>query len=70
MNEPTPRFRQLFFEVFKALPRQGPDNRACAAKALALCSDLPPSPKVLDLGSGIGGQTLHLAEFTSVLVRR
>jgi len=58
-------FGQIFFEVFEALPRQGPGNRACTAKALALCCDLPRSPAVLDLGCGVGGQTLHLAEVTS-----
>ena len=56
---------QLFFEVFESLPRQGPGNRASAARALALCRDLPPSPAVIDLGCGAGGQTLHLAELTS-----
>jgi SAM-dependent methyltransferase len=65
MNELPPRFRPIFLEVFESLPRQGPGNRTCAAKALALCSDLPPSPKVLDLGCGVGGQTFHLAELTS-----
>ncbi len=65
MSEPTPRFWQIFFEVFESLPRQGPGNRACFAKALALCGGLPPSPMVLDLGCGVGGQTVHLAELTS-----
>jgi SAM-dependent methyltransferase len=65
MNEPTLRFRQIFFQVFESLPRQGPGSRACAAKALALCLDLPPVPAVLDLGCGVGGQTIHLAELTS-----
>ena len=65
MNEPTPRFQQIFFQVFESLPRQGPGSRACAAKALALCLDLPPVPAVLDLGCGVGGQTIHLAELTS-----
>lgn len=65
MSEPTPRFLQIFFEVFEALPRQGPGNRACAARALAFCRELPPAPAVLDLGCGVGGQTLHLAELTS-----
>lgn len=62
MIEPTPRFWEIFFEVYGALPRQGPGNQACAARALSLCTDLPPSPSVLDLGCGVGGQTLQLAE--------
>jgi SAM-dependent methyltransferase len=65
MTDPTPRLWQIFFEVFESLPRQGPGNRACAERALGLCRDLPPSPAILDLGCGVGGQTLHLAELTS-----
>lgn len=64
MNEPSPRFWEIFFEVFEALPRQGPGNRECAASALRLCGELPPAPAILDLGCGVGGQTLHLAELT------
>lgn len=65
MTEATPRFWEVFFEVFEALPRQGPGNRDCAARALALCRDLPSQPSVLDMGCGVGGQTLHLAELTA-----
>jgi SAM-dependent methyltransferase len=65
MSEPTPRFWEIFFEVFETLPRQGPGSRTCAARALALCGDLPRSPAVIDLGCGVGGQTLHLAELTA-----
>ncbi len=65
LNQQSPRFWEIFFEVYEALPRQGPGNRACAAKALALCRELPPYPAVLDLGCGVGGQTMHLAELTS-----
>ncbi len=65
MREPTPLFREIFFELYEGLPRQGPGNRACAARALGLCHDVPPAPAVLDLGCGVGGQTLHLAELTS-----
>jgi ubiquinone/menaquinone biosynthesis C-methylase UbiE len=64
MTEPSPRFMQIFFEVFETLPRQGPGNRASTAQALAQCRELPSSPSVIDLGCGIGGQTLHLAELT------
>ena len=62
MSEPTPRFWTIFFELYEGLPRQGPGNRACAERALGLCRHLPPSSAVLDLGCGVGGQTVHLAE--------
>lgn len=65
MNEPKSRYWEIFFEVFDELPRQGPGNRDCAVRALALCSELSECPKVLDLGCGVGGQTLQLAELTS-----
>lgn len=65
MNEPSARFWAIFFEVYEALPRQGPGNRASAERALALCRELPPSPAILDLGCGVGAQTLYLAELTA-----
>lgn len=65
MTEPTPRFWEIFFEVYEPLPRQGPGNRASAARALGLCRDLPPSPAILDLGCGTGAQTLYLADLTA-----
>ncbi|MGA9117648.1 MAG: class I SAM-dependent methyltransferase [Bacteroidota bacterium] len=51
--------------MYEALPRQGPGSRACAAQALGFCHELPASPAILDLGCGVGGQTLHLAELTT-----
>lgn len=65
MNQASRRFLEIFFEVYESLPRQGPGNRACAARALGLCRDLPQSPAILDLGCGVGGQTLHLAELVA-----
>jgi len=65
MSEPSTRFWPIFFELYESLPRQGPGNRDCAAKAVALCRGLPPGAAVLDLGCGVGGQTLHLAELTA-----
>ncbi len=62
MSQPESRFWEIFFEVFDSLPRQGPGNRECASKALAMCRELPAAPRVLDLGCGAGGQTLQLAE--------
>ena len=57
----TSRGKDFFFEVFEQLPRQGPGSLSCTRQALALCRELPPSPRVLDLGCGSGLQTLHLA---------
>ena len=65
MSEPTLRFWEIFFELYEGLPRQGPGNRACAERALAMCRGLPTAPRVLDLGCGVGGQTLQLAELTA-----
>ncbi|HAE40573.1 MAG TPA: class I SAM-dependent methyltransferase [Candidatus Riflebacteria bacterium] len=65
MNEPGPGFWKIFFEVYENLPRQGPGNRACAGMALELCRELRESPKILDLGCGVGGQTLQLVELTT-----
>lgn len=62
MNEHGSRFWELFLAVFEPLPRQGPGNRASAARALALCRDLPEAPAIVDLGCGVGGPTLQLAE--------
>ncbi len=65
MNGHLPRFWPMFFELYESLPRQGPGNRACADRALDLCRELPPAPAILDLGCGVGGQTIHLTELTS-----
>jgi SAM-dependent methyltransferase len=65
MDQPAQPLTALFHEVFEALPRQGPGNRACTQRALALCIGLPPAPAVLDLGCGSGASTLHLAELTA-----
>jgi SAM-dependent methyltransferase len=64
MTEPTPRAVQVFFDVFEALPRQGPGDRASTARAVGLCRGLPPEPWIVDLGCGVGAQTLDLADLT------
>lgn len=65
MNEHNSRFWEIFFEVYESLPRQGPGNRDCAARALRLCAGLPRTPVIVDLGCGVGGQTMHLADLTA-----
>ena len=51
-----------FFEVFEDLPRQGPGCREATLQALRLLTELPPHPRVLDVGCGCGVQTQILAE--------
>lgn len=65
MNETSPRFWEIFLELYESLPRQGPGNRDSAVRAFSLCREIPASPAILDLGCGVGGQTLYIAEFTS-----
>lgn len=65
MSESPQEFPPIFFEVYESLPRQGPGNRACAERAVALCTELPHTADVLDLGCGSGAQTLILAEILS-----
>ena len=65
MNEMNPKLLEVFFEVQRGLPRQGPGNRESTLKALALCTELPENPAVLDVGCGPGMQTMVLAEACS-----
>ncbi len=59
------RSMEVFHEVFEGLPRQGPGSRACTLQALSLCRDLVAAPAILDLGCGVGAQTLVLAANTT-----
>ena len=65
MNGIEPRLVEVFFDVQRGLPRQGPGSNTDTARALALCSELPTNPTVLDIGCGPGMQTLALAEALS-----
>lgn len=52
---------RYFYELFQDLPRQGPGCAEATHKALDLAKDLPPKPRVLDVGCGRGQQTRILA---------
>ena len=60
--ENNPMAMRHFFELFEALPRQGPGCLDATRRALALLSDLPEAPSVLDIGCGSGMQTQILAQ--------
>lgn len=52
---------EIFLDVQRGLPRQGPGDDASTLKALGACAGLPAAPQVLDIGCGPGMQTLALA---------
>jgi SAM-dependent methyltransferase len=53
----------FFYQVFEAMPRQGPGSDAATRWALdRLRARLPATPRVLDIGCGSGAQTRVLAE--------
>lgn len=54
----------LFFEVHKDLPREGPGSDASTSRALAQLVGLSPNPLILDVGCGPGMQTLALSRLT------
>ncbi len=53
-----------FLQIFGSLPRAGPGSNALTRKAIALLTDLPPSPRILDVGCGPGVQTVELLRAT------
>jgi SAM-dependent methyltransferase len=60
----APRLLDIFFDVQRGLPRQGPGSEASTLRALALCPDVPSAPAILDVGCGPGMQTVALARAT------
>ena len=55
---------EAFWTIHSGLPRQGPGNRDSTLRALALMTELPAAPAILDVGCGPGMQTLDLAAAT------
>ena len=54
----------FFYEIYEALPRQGPGDRESTLRALAMLPALGPKQRLLDIGCGSGAQTLDLARAT------
>jgi len=55
----------IFFDIHKDLPREGPGDCESTRKALSILNNLPSKPLILDIGCGPGMQTLDLARFTN-----
>lgn len=54
-----------FLQIYGTLPRAGPGSNDLTRKAFEMMSDLPESPRILDIGSGPGMQTVQLLRLTS-----
>jgi SAM-dependent methyltransferase len=52
---------EIFWELHRGLPRQGPGDNPFTRRALRAAGPLPPEPVVVDLGCGPGMQTRELA---------
>ena len=55
----------LFFELHRDMPREGPGEAASTRQAFALMTGLPDRPRILDIGCGPGVQTLQLAKISA-----
>jgi ubiquinone/menaquinone biosynthesis C-methylase UbiE len=50
----------IFFEIHKDLPREGPGDNESTRKAFSMLVDLPAEPDILDIACGPGMQTIEL----------
>lgn len=53
-----------FLEIYGRVPRAGPGSWACTQRAFNLMTDLPDTPRILDIGCGPGVQTVDLLKLT------
>jgi SAM-dependent methyltransferase len=54
-----------FWDLHSGLPREGPGDDDSTLRALAMCTELPEKPDILDVGCGPGMQTVALARATN-----
>lgn len=64
----TEKFRSYFYEIYEALPRQGPGESESTERALKLLPPLSRSHRILDIGCGTGAQTFDLAQATAAQI--
>jgi len=57
-----------FYEIYEAIPRQGPGDRESTERALGLLPPLTRRHRILDIGCGSGAQTLDLARATDAQI--
>ena len=54
-----------FLQIYGTLPRAGPGSNELTRRAFEIMSDVPESPRILDIGCGPGMQTVELLRITS-----
>lgn len=61
-------FWKYFYEIYEAIPRQGPGDRESTERALQLLPILNTNQRILDIGCGSGAQTIDLARATEARI--
>ena len=61
----SPRAEEIFFEIHRDNPREGPGSFEATRKAYSALTGLPDKPIILDIGCGPGQQTLDLASLSA-----
>jgi SAM-dependent methyltransferase len=61
-------FWSFFYEIYEAIPRQGPGERESTLRALRLLPPLTRRQRLLDIGCGAGAQTIDIARATEAQV--
>ena len=56
---------EYFYELFSMLPRGGPGDNKSTKKAFNLMERIPSKPNILDIGCGVGMQTIELAKISN-----
>ncbi len=62
------KFWSYFYEIYEAIPRQGPGDRESTERALRLLPPLTRGHRILDIGCGAGAQTIDLARATEARI--
>ena len=52
---------EMLFSFFEGVRRKGPGSEASTLKALSLLKNLPPNPRIIELGCGAGVASIPLA---------
>ena len=62
--EETTEVPDYLVDLYKDLPRCSPGTNDTTKKAFAMLQNLPPNPKILDVGCGTGMQTIDVAKLS------